>query len=78
MDDLRLYVLFNRISDIIGRWYGDNERLCTMKPRIRLERYLLEAGLEQGSARLVVVFVVMLLFYVHGKHLRPCRDGQLT
>ena len=25
-----------------------------------------------------VVVVVVLLFYVHGKHLRPCRDGQLT
>ena len=24
------------------------------------------------------VVVVMLLFYVHGKHLRSCRDGQLT
>ena len=22
--------------------------------------------------------VVDLLFYVHGKHLRSCRDGQLT
>ena len=22
--------------------------------------------------------VVELLFYVHGKHLRSCRDGQLT
>ena len=22
--------------------------------------------------------VVVLLFYIHGKHLRPCRDGQLT
>ena len=22
--------------------------------------------------------VVALLFYVHGKHLRSCRDGQLT
>ena len=27
---------------------------------------------------LVVVVVVVLLFYVHGKHLRSCRDGQLT
>ena len=27
---------------------------------------------------LVVVVVVALLFYVHGKHLRLCRDGQLT
>ena len=26
----------------------------------------------------VVVVVVVLLFYVDGKHLRPCRDGQLT
>ena len=26
----------------------------------------------------VVVVVVGLLFYVHGKHLRSCRDGQLT
>ena len=24
------------------------------------------------------VAVVALLFYVHGKHLRSCRDGQLT
>ena len=24
------------------------------------------------------VGVVVLLFYVHGKHLRSCRDGQLT
>ena len=24
------------------------------------------------------VVVVKLLFYVHGKHLRSCRDGQLT
>ena len=23
-------------------------------------------------------FVVVLLFYVHGKHPRSCRDGQLT
>ena len=22
--------------------------------------------------------VIVLLFYVHGKHLRSCRDGQLT
>ena len=26
----------------------------------------------------VVVVVVALLFYVHGKHLRSCRDDQLT
>ena len=26
----------------------------------------------------VCCIVVVLLFYVHGKHLRSCRDGQLT
>ena len=26
----------------------------------------------------IVVVVVDLLFYVHVKHLRSCRDGQLT
>ena len=31
-----------------------------------------------GVDFLVVVVVVALLFYVHGKHLRSCRDGQLT
>ena len=30
------------------------------------------------SGLLCVVVVVVLLFYVHGKHLRSCRDGQLT
>ena len=27
---------------------------------------------------LLNIVVVALLFYVHGKHLRSCRDGQLT
>ena len=26
----------------------------------------------------LIFFVVALVFYVHGKHLRSCRDGQLT
>ena len=33
---------------------------------------------ERGGQMRVVVVVVALLFYVHGKHLRSCRDGQLT
>ena len=31
-----------------------------------------------GSFKMCVVVVVDLLFNVHGKHLRSCRDGQLT
>ena len=34
---------------------------------------------EMGSTfKGFVVVVVALLFYVHGEHLRSCRDGQLT
>ena len=37
-------------------------------------------GVLWGSSHRMVIFffVVALLFYVHGKHLRSCRDGQLT
>ena len=35
----------------------------------------LHKSLTQGKD---FVVVVVLLFYVHGKHLRSCRDGQLT
>ena len=40
-------------------------------------------GLITGSHQTVwavqsFVVVFVLLFYVHGKHLRSCRDGQLT
>ena len=31
-----------------------------------------------GHEIFVVVVVVVLLFYIHGKHLWSCRDGQLT
>ena len=32
-----------------------------------------------GTQYTYIFFVVVaLLFYVHGKHLRSCRDGQLT
>ena len=34
--------------------------------------------MEYPVSNNVVVVVVVLLFYVHGKHLRLCRDGQLT
>ena len=43
------------------------------------------AGLADGGLtgdlcllELSVGCIVVLLFYVHGKHLRSCRDGQLT
>ena len=53
MDDLRFYVLSNSISVISGRCYDDNEKLCAMEPRLRLERPSPRAGLESGTARSV-------------------------
>ena len=37
--DLRFKVLFNSISVILGQCEVDNERLCTMKLRLRLRRF---------------------------------------
>ena len=34
-------------------------------------------GFSIFPSALIIVFVVALLFYIHGKHLRSCRDGQL-
>ena len=53
MEDLRLYVLFNSILVISGRWLDDNERLCAMELRLRLERFLSQAGIEPSPARSV-------------------------
>ena len=33
---------------------------------------------DSRRAQLKCIVVVVLLFYVHGKHLSSCRDGQLT
>ena len=37
-----------------------------------------EANRKLHKLFLFVVVVVALLFYVHCKHLRSCRDGRLT
>ena len=44
MDVRRVYVLFNNISVISGRWVDDNGRLCAMKPRLRLRRFRPQRG----------------------------------
>ena len=50
---------------LVSRWHsGFGSELCIFS--FTLTRY--------DSDTVVVV----LLFYVHGKHLRSCRDGQLT
>ena len=53
MDDMCLYVIFNSISVISGRWAGENKRLCAMELRLRLKNFPHQAGLEPGTARSV-------------------------
>ena len=53
MDDFRFYVLLNSISAISVRWSNENEKLCTMDPRLWLKRSLPQAGLEPTTARSV-------------------------
>ena len=45
-----------------------------------MSKSLLENPVQlwEGGVGKVVEIDVVLLFYVHGKHLRSCRDGQLT
>ena len=43
--------------------------------------FFFDAGkklLQKHIREYILHMVVALLFYVHGKHLRSCRDGQLT
>ena len=35
-------------------------------------------GESTTAYELIYIYIVALLFSVHGKHLRSCRDGQLT
>ena len=48
---LRFYVPLNSISFILGLWIDDDERLCAMTPRLRLNRFPPPASLEPGTAR---------------------------
>ena len=43
--------LFNSILVISGRWAGDNERLCAVKPNLRLKISPPKAGLESVDKR---------------------------
>ena len=44
---------FNNTSVKSGQRVVDSERLCAMQPHLQLRRYLPQAGLEPGNARLV-------------------------
>ena len=63
----------------VFHFYQDSEGLI-MKGYVQwnpvyVEKISPRVGFKLGIARSVVV---VLFCYIHGKHLRSCRDGQLT
>ena len=55
------------------------ESLMVLRPRqgnLRLVFRLF--SFMRGLPNISLIVVVVVLFYVHGKHPRSCRDGQLT
>ena len=48
MDDFRFYAIFNSSSVISGRWGHDEEKLCAVKPALRLRRFCIERDSNPG------------------------------
>ena len=65
----------------VSIYRGDNVRICELNKACfwgpALEFSTLLEVTEAGTIHINASCVV-LLFYVHGKHQRSCRDGQLT
>ena len=79
-----IYILFGNHHTalyISGMYIVKQLQLLISIPKcpiiIKVPKEVITAAYECIASRFVVV-VVALLFYVHGKHLRSCRDGQLT
>ena len=76
--------------DFKTAWHTCQNDLLRARPRYPAQRskimvscyltgtFYFASGSHNIMTGEVVVVVVVLLFYVHGKHLRSCRDGQLT
>ena len=72
-ETLSIYMYFHLFSIVILRSDKTTAKKQTTHKTIETNQIRI-AALEQGD----YVVAVVLLFYVHGKHLRSCRDGQLT
>ena len=79
--DIFLEKFFLRLSFLyeIKQYSGANEKLdCPNQHKMRTYFEEIITIFKRLSLWYEIYFNVVLLFYVHGKHLRPCRDGQLT
>ena len=64
----------------VGRFHfnGSLRQYCSLYWTVYQKKRERKRKKERENKIFVVVVVVALLFYVHGKHLRSSRDGQLT
>ena len=69
---VQLYTQLDLSLKQIKRMIDDATRYID---HLRLELSFLALGHVSPN---LISFFLLLLFYVHGKHLRSCRDGQLT
>ena len=72
---LMLEVLFTQDSKVEDMFCGAS---CGSEPSLFLSNYFFSLGFKPIQDDFQHDDFVDLLFYVHGKHLRSCRDGQLT
>ena len=83
MDDLRLYVLLKSIYVISGRRADDNERLCTMEPRLLLKGFSqlriarsVDQRLTQRPAR--APFLVNRVSFCLGVRVKPNSSSNIS
>ena len=55
-----------------------SESILLMKYETRRSRLRISHPAQVDGCGCAFGWLVVLLFYVHGKHLRSCGDGQLT
>ena len=67
----RFYVLFNSISVLSRQWTDDNERPCSMEPRLRLRTFRLERNSNPRPLENVIenrhVYMRILLLIAYDK-----------
>ena len=81
-------MLYRQILGILIQHLMVNSSVCKIRPLFKVQlgghlnkrRALIRINMETVtfSSKYTVRVVVVLLFYVHGKHLRSCWDCQLT
>ena len=76
--DLDLHCLLNLSGPVLRSFTAS--RVATVREKYLINQFFSRSeNFLDGQGNLEMTWKVrVLLFYVHSKHLRSCRDGQLT